>query len=159
MELSAYALSALRECQLYRGRGDGLAPILLVAPAGEYPSLGSLQRLEHEYAFKAELDAAWAGRPVALSRQDDRMMWCSRTRRRAAQSTARAAAGGSAIPAHRHRARGCHRPGARSGAVPTWRRNRRAGCTARSQTDKRNRRRRRWCCGDSMRPSTVSDLS
>jgi hypothetical protein len=74
MELSAYAFSALREGQftLYRGLGDGLAPILLVAPAGEYPSLGSLQRLEHEYAFKAELDAAWAARPVALSRQDDR---------------------------------------------------------------------------------------
>src|SRR5258708_27994711 len=74
-ELSAYVLSTLREGEftLYRGHGDGLAPILLVAPAGEYPSLGSLQRLEHEYALKSDLDAAWAARPVALSRQDDRM--------------------------------------------------------------------------------------
>ena len=39
-ELSAYALSPLREgpFTLHRGLGDGLSPILLVAPAGEYPS-------------------------------------------------------------------------------------------------------------------------
>ncbi|SDR58828.1 hypothetical protein SAMN05519103_06229 [Rhizobiales bacterium GAS113] len=74
-ELSAYVLSTLREGEftLYRGLCDGLAPILLVAPAGEYPSRGSLQRLEHEYALKAELDTGWAARPVALSRQNDRM--------------------------------------------------------------------------------------
>ena len=74
-ELSAYMFSALRDgpFTLYRGIGDGLTPILLVAPAGEYPSLGSLQRLDHEYALKAELDAAWAARPLALSRQNDRV--------------------------------------------------------------------------------------
>ena len=74
-ELSAYMFSALREgpFTLYRGFGDGLAPILLVAPAGEHPSLGSLQRLDHEYGLKAELDAAWAARPLALSRQNDRL--------------------------------------------------------------------------------------
>ncbi|SEE73765.1 PAS domain S-box-containing protein [Rhizobiales bacterium GAS191] len=74
-ELSAYVLSTLREGEftLYRGLCDGLAPILLVAPAGEYPSRGSLQRLEHEYALKTELDTGWAARPVALSRQNDRM--------------------------------------------------------------------------------------
>ena len=67
--------SALREgpFPLYRGFGDGLTPILLVAPAGEYPSLGSLQRLDHEYALKADLDAAWAARPLALSRHNDQV--------------------------------------------------------------------------------------
>jgi hypothetical protein len=56
-ELSGYALSLLREGQsrLYRGLGDGLAPIFLVAPCGDYPSPGSRQRFEHEYALRAAL--------------------------------------------------------------------------------------------------------
>ena len=75
-ELSAYALSPLREGQftLHRGLGDGLAPILLVAPAGEYPSPGALQRLEHEYALRTDLDADWAARPVELLRREGRLM-------------------------------------------------------------------------------------
>jgi hypothetical protein len=44
---------------LYRGSGNGLAPILLVAAEDASPE--SLKRLRHEYALKAELDAAWAG--------------------------------------------------------------------------------------------------
>ena len=42
-ELSGYAFSALRggEFTLYRGSGDGLDPILLVAPIGEYSARGS----------------------------------------------------------------------------------------------------------------------
>lgn len=36
-------------------------------------SLDCLNRLEHEYSLKAELDAAWAVRPVGLSRFNDRM--------------------------------------------------------------------------------------
>src|SRR3982074_2136379 len=73
MELSSYVFSPLREGEftLYRGSGNGLAPVLLVT--AEDASLGSFKRLEHEYALQAELDAAWAARPVALSRQDDRM--------------------------------------------------------------------------------------
>ena len=75
-ELSGYALSLLREgsSTLYRGFGDGLAPILLVAPAGEYPSPSSLQRLEHEYALRTELDRDWAARPVELLRREGRLM-------------------------------------------------------------------------------------
>jgi PAS domain S-box-containing protein len=75
-ELSAYQFSALRDgpFTLSRGRGDGLAPILLVAPAGDYPALESLQRLEHEYALRTELDADWAARPVELVRRDVRQM-------------------------------------------------------------------------------------
>jgi hypothetical protein len=55
-ELSAYEFSALRDgaFTLSRGLGNGIAPILLVAPAGDYPSPESLQRLEHEYALRAE---------------------------------------------------------------------------------------------------------
>src|SRR6202022_2916657 len=36
-------------------------------------SLGCVARLEHEYALKAELDAGWAARPVALTHSNDRM--------------------------------------------------------------------------------------
>ena len=72
-ELSSYAFSPLREGDfaLYRGFGSGLAPILLVA--ADKTSLGSIERLEHEYALKAELDAGWAARPVALTHHNDRM--------------------------------------------------------------------------------------
>jgi PAS domain S-box-containing protein len=71
-ELSSYAFSPLREgdISLYRGSGNGLAPILLVA--AEETSPGSVARLEHEYALKAELDADWAARPVALTRYNNR---------------------------------------------------------------------------------------
>jgi hypothetical protein len=74
MELSAYALSLLREgpFTLYRGIGDGLASILLIVPSGEYPSPGSLQRLEHEYALRTDLDSDWAARPVELVRREVR---------------------------------------------------------------------------------------
>jgi PAS domain S-box-containing protein len=72
-ELSSYVFSPLREgdIALYRGSGDGLAPILLVA--AKETSLGSIQRLEHEYALKGELEADWAARPVALTHYNGRM--------------------------------------------------------------------------------------
>ena len=72
-ELSSYEYSPLREgnIALYRGSGNGLASILLVAAAET--SLGCVERLEHEYALKAELDPEWAARPVALTHYNDRM--------------------------------------------------------------------------------------
>ncbi|MEH2567379.1 PAS domain S-box-containing protein [Bradyrhizobium sp. AZCC 2289] len=72
-ELSSYVFSPLREgdIALYRGSGNGLAPILLVA--AEETSLGCVERLENEYALKAELDAEWAARPVALTHHNGRM--------------------------------------------------------------------------------------
>jgi len=72
-QLSRYTFSPLREgdITLYRGSGNGLAPILLAA--AEETSLGCVERLEHEYALKAELDADWAARPVALTQHNDRM--------------------------------------------------------------------------------------
>jgi PAS domain S-box-containing protein len=71
MELSRYALSPLWEGDftLYRGSGSGLAPILVVA--ADESSLGCVERLEHEYALKSELEADWAARPVAMTRHKD----------------------------------------------------------------------------------------
>jgi PAS domain S-box-containing protein len=71
-ELSGYVFSPLRDGDIafYRGSGDGLPPILLVA-AGE-ASLGAVERLQREYALKAELDAVWAARPVALKHYNGR---------------------------------------------------------------------------------------
>ena len=68
-ELLSYVFSPLREgdIALYRGSGDGLAPILLVAAEGTSP-----ERLEHEHALKSELDADWAVRPVALTHYNGR---------------------------------------------------------------------------------------
>src|SRR5260370_530568 len=73
MELSGYAVAPLREGDdpRWRGSGDGLTPMLLVT--GADASLASFKRLEHEYSLKAELDGAWAARPVELSGRDDRM--------------------------------------------------------------------------------------
>jgi serine/threonine protein kinase len=70
-ELSGYAFSPLREgdIALCRGSGTGLAPILLAAT--EETSVGCVERLEHEYALKAELDADWAALPVALTHHNN----------------------------------------------------------------------------------------
>ena len=60
-ELSRYALELLRkgsEFALYRGMASGLAPILIVPPVREQASVEMLRRLEHEFALRAELDAA-----------------------------------------------------------------------------------------------------
>jgi PAS domain S-box-containing protein len=72
-ELSSYVFSQLNEgdIALYRGSGNGLTPILLVA--AEETSLGCVERLEHEYALKGELDADWAARPLALTHYNERM--------------------------------------------------------------------------------------
>jgi PAS domain S-box-containing protein len=72
-ELSGYVFSSLREgdIALYRGSGNGLTPILLVA--AEETSPGCVERLEHEFALKSELDADWAARPVALTHDNGRM--------------------------------------------------------------------------------------
>src|ERR1700757_845835 len=71
-ELLGYVFSSLREgdIALYRGSGNGLTPILLVAAGDTSP--GCVERLEHEYALKSELDADWAARPVALTRDNGR---------------------------------------------------------------------------------------
>ena len=72
-ELSSYEYAPLREGEiaLYRGSGNGLAQILLVA--AEETSPGCVERLEHEHALKSELDADWAARPITLAHYNDRL--------------------------------------------------------------------------------------
>jgi PAS domain S-box-containing protein len=72
-ELSSYVLSPLREGDIgfHRGSGNGLSPILLVSADENSP--GSIERLEHEFALKSELDADWAARPIALTHHNGRM--------------------------------------------------------------------------------------
>jgi serine/threonine protein kinase len=56
-----------REFILSRGVRDGdRSPILVETPALAQPAPGSLQRLEHAYGLREELDPAWAARPLEL---------------------------------------------------------------------------------------------
>ena len=80
IDLAAYVLEPLWQdgtCLLYRGqpqdRRAGRVPaVLVVAPVGDHPAPASLRRLEHEYALRAELDPAWAVRPLALVQHQGR---------------------------------------------------------------------------------------
>jgi len=78
IELSNYAFEPLRKGEeyiLYSGRRDGELPaILVVAPVSEYPALESLERLEHEYSLRDELDSDWAAVPLALTHHLGRTM-------------------------------------------------------------------------------------
>src|SRR5690349_16204939 len=75
---SAYVLASLRkgaEFTLYRGRQHGNpSPVLAIALTAEHPSPQSLQRLEHEYSLAAELDPAWAAKPLALTVHEGRTL-------------------------------------------------------------------------------------
>jgi PAS domain S-box-containing protein len=75
-EPSGYALEPIREgadFTLYRGRQHGNpSPILAIALSAKQPSPQSLRRLEHEYSLAAELDPAWAARPLALTHHEGR---------------------------------------------------------------------------------------
>jgi hypothetical protein len=78
IELSKYVFATLREDEefvLKRGQGDReLSAILVVAPVSERPAPGILERLEHEYGLRAELDSNWAARPLTLTRREGRPM-------------------------------------------------------------------------------------
>jgi serine/threonine protein kinase len=73
---SGYVLETLREgadFTIYRGRQQSNSlPVLAVALAAEQSSPQSLQRLEHEYSLAAELDSAWAAKPLSLTRHEGR---------------------------------------------------------------------------------------
>jgi PAS domain S-box-containing protein len=73
---SGYVLVPLRESAdftLYRGRQHGNpSPVLAIALSAEQPSPQTLRRLEHEYSLAAELDPAWAAKPLALTRHEGR---------------------------------------------------------------------------------------
>src|SRR5262245_42280510 len=82
MDLSEYTLETLRkngEFILYRGRhqlptGGSPPSILVVTPVLERPALGSLRRMEHEYALRTELDPGWGVRPLAIAPHMGRTM-------------------------------------------------------------------------------------
>ncbi len=79
IELSRYVFETLREDEGFafcRGRKiDGELPtILLVAPLSEHPVPAVLERLEHEYSLRDELDSDWAARPLTLVRREGRPM-------------------------------------------------------------------------------------
>lgn len=73
--ISGYVLVPLRESAdftLYRGRKhDDPSPVLAIA-LFEQPSPQSIKRLMHEYSFAAELDIAWAAKPLAITRHEER---------------------------------------------------------------------------------------
>jgi hypothetical protein len=73
---SEYVLEPIRdraEFTLYRGRQRGNPmPLLVVAPTEEQPLPQSLRRLEHEYSLAAELEPAWAAKPLALTDHEGR---------------------------------------------------------------------------------------
>src|SRR6202051_5269054 len=75
---SGYVLLPLRESAdfpLYRGRKhDDPSPVLAIALSTEQPSPQSIRRLEHEYSFAAELDPAWAAKPLAITRHEGRAL-------------------------------------------------------------------------------------
>jgi serine/threonine protein kinase len=74
--LSGYVLVPLRESAdftLYLGRQhDNPLPVLAIALSAEQPSPQSLTRLEHEYSFAADLDSAWAAKPLAITCHEGR---------------------------------------------------------------------------------------
>jgi len=58
---------------LYRGRQDAdSSAVLAVALAAEHESPQGIRRLEHEYLLSAILDPAWAAKPLALTRHEER---------------------------------------------------------------------------------------
>jgi predicted ATPase/signal transduction histidine kinase/CheY-like chemotaxis protein len=70
-------LRADGEFVLYRGRcrnsnNAAPQPMLVVAPLREHTAPQSLRRMEHEYSLRAELEPAWAVRPLALARHQGR---------------------------------------------------------------------------------------
>jgi serine/threonine protein kinase len=77
IELSRYAFETLREDEefvLCRGQRDQGEPatILSIAPVSEHPVPAILERLEHQYALRDELDSDWAARPLTLVRREGR---------------------------------------------------------------------------------------
>jgi len=79
IELSKYAFETLRKDEQFafcRGRSDEgeLPTILLVAPVPEHPVPAILERLEHEYSLRDELDPEWSVRSIGLTRHWDRLV-------------------------------------------------------------------------------------
>ena len=58
-----------------RGRQfGGDASVLVLTPARDPQTPTEQRRLEHEYALAADLDPAWAVRPLSIERRDGRSL-------------------------------------------------------------------------------------
>ena len=75
---SGYQLEIVREAAdftLYRGREYGNPlPVFAVALSAERPSSQGLQRIEHEYSLRTELDPLWSARPLEVIVHQGRTM-------------------------------------------------------------------------------------
>jgi predicted ATPase/transcriptional regulator with GAF, ATPase, and Fis domain len=79
VDLSAYVLERLHgddEFILHRGHTNGADPrsILLLEAASAHPSLETLKKLDREHSLRGELEAAWAARPLAVSRYREQLV-------------------------------------------------------------------------------------
>src|SRR5215510_9878264 len=74
-ELSGSVFETLRDDREFVLRRTGMEglPTLMLTPASDRPALESLQRLEHEYRLRHELDPTWAVRPRALTGDHGRL--------------------------------------------------------------------------------------
>src|SRR5271157_535426 len=75
-ELTSFMLERLwedGELVLFRGKRDaGLARVLVMAPALEQPVPETIARLHHAYSLAAEMDPAWAARPLKVGHHEGR---------------------------------------------------------------------------------------
>jgi serine/threonine protein kinase len=76
VELFGYKAVPLREDHeliLYRGHSKEItAPsVLLLATVSPRPALETVEKLQHEYSFRNELDTTWAVRPMTLSQYNE----------------------------------------------------------------------------------------
>jgi PAS domain S-box-containing protein len=76
VELLGYKAVTLREDHeliLYRGHSKEVtAPsVLLLATVSPRPALETVEKLQHEYSFRNELDTSWTVRPMTLSQNNE----------------------------------------------------------------------------------------
>lgn len=75
IDLSLHVFEPLRKGEefiLYRAKSNLAPPVLVLSPALQHPVPESLNRLQHEYSLKEELDSNWATRPIAMVRHWNR---------------------------------------------------------------------------------------
>jgi predicted ATPase/signal transduction histidine kinase len=77
VQLSRYSLDLVREDAefiLYRARSKQLQTpsILLLTPSSTRPSPETLEKIDHEFSLRSELDNTWALPPLAISSYNDK---------------------------------------------------------------------------------------
>ena len=106
IELSKYILEALvrdKDFNLYCATSkEGNSQILVLSEGAEYPPSETLERLEHEYSLREELDPAWAAQPIVITQQWDRTVLVLDDPGGASRSIAQPATGRTKIPGILH---------------------------------------------------------